>query len=51
MSFEKKYPFFTSGNSVLSFNNYLVEGENIFLSTGGNAIVNFGNYIYCDTKV
>ena len=41
MSFEKKYPFFTSGNSVLSFNNYLVEGENIFLSTGGNAIVNF----------
>ena len=38
---EKKYPFFTSGNSVLSFNNYLVEGENIFLSTGGNAIVNF----------
>ncbi len=35
------YPFFTSGESVLSFSEFLVDGENIFLSTGGNAVVKF----------
>ncbi|MDR2125445.1 MAG: restriction endonuclease subunit S, partial [Prevotellaceae bacterium] len=35
------YPFFTSGESVLKFNEYLVDGENVFLSTGGNAVVKF----------
>lgn len=38
-----QYPFFTSGEQILSFNSYLVEGENIYLSTGGNAVVNFYN--------
>lgn len=36
-----KYPFFTSGESVLSADSYLVDGENIFLSTGGNAVVKY----------
>ncbi|MCL2039387.1 MAG: restriction endonuclease subunit S [Bacteroidetes bacterium] len=36
-----EYPFFTSGDSVFKFNEYLVDGENIYLSTGGNAIVKF----------
>ena len=31
-----KYPFFTSGEKVLSYDNYLVDGFNIFLNTGGN---------------
>jgi len=31
-----KYPFFTSGESVLAFDEYLVDGFNIFLNTGGN---------------
>lgn len=34
-----KYPFFTSGESVLTYSDYLVENNNIYLSTGGNAIV------------
>jgi type I restriction enzyme M protein len=38
-----EYPFFTSGESVLKFNKYLVENENIYLSTGGNALVKFYN--------
>lgn len=36
-----KYPFFTSGIKVLNFNKYLVENDNIFLSTGGNAIIKY----------
>lgn len=38
-----KYPFFTSGTNVYRYNKYLIEGKNIFLSTGGNAIVQFYN--------
>lgn len=33
------YPFFTSGETVLSYDNYLVDGENLFLSTGGSAYI------------
>jgi type I restriction enzyme M protein len=35
------YPFFTSGESVFQFDKYLVDNQNIYLSTGGNAIVKF----------
>lgn len=35
------YPFFTSGENIYSYNKYLVDGENIFISTGGNAVVKF----------
>jgi type I restriction enzyme M protein len=38
-----EYLFFTSGESVLKFNEYLVENENIYLSTGGNAVVKYYN--------
>ncbi|MFT5250015.1 MAG: type I restriction enzyme S subunit [bacterium] len=37
----EQYPFFTSGVKILCFNDYLVEGKNIFMSTGGNAQVKF----------
>ena len=36
-----KYPFFTSGESILEWNDYLVEGRNLFFNTGGNADVKF----------
>lgn len=36
-----EYPFFTSGESILEWNNYLVDGRNLFLNTGGNADVKF----------
>ena len=35
------YPFFTSGDSILKSNKYLVDGRNIFMNTGGNADVKF----------
>jgi len=35
------YPFFTSGEKVLLHDDYLIEGENLFLSTGGIANVKF----------
>lgn len=35
------YPFFTSGSSVLEYNEALVSGRNIFLNTGGVAGVVF----------
>ena len=38
---EGDYLFFTSGESVFKFNEYLVDNQNIYLSTGGNAIVKF----------
>ncbi|EAI4208539.1 restriction endonuclease, partial [Campylobacter coli] len=38
-----KYPFFTSGTNIYRYDEYLIEGKNIFLSTGGNAIVQFYN--------
>ncbi len=37
------YPFFTSGNSMLTFNDFLLDNENIYLSTGGNAIIKYFN--------
>ena len=40
---EGEYPFFTSGETVFKFNDYLVDNQNIYLSTGGNAIVKFYN--------
>jgi len=36
-----KYHFFTSGENILKYTEYLVENENIYLSTGGNAIVKY----------
>ena len=36
-----EYPFFTSGESILEWNDYLVDGRNLFLNTGGNADVKF----------
>lgn len=36
-----KYPFFTSGENILSFDDFLCDGETIFLNTGGNASVKF----------
>lgn len=35
------FPFFTSGDAILSWHKSLVDGRNIFLNTGGNAGVNF----------
>ena len=37
------YPFFTSGEDVLTHSNYLVDNENLFLSTGGTAYVYYYN--------
>lgn len=39
--FGKEFPFFTSGDSVLSWTDSLVDDRNIFLNTGGNAGVKF----------
>jgi len=38
-----EYPFFTSGEKVLTHDKYLVDGENIFLATGGYATVKYYN--------
>lgn len=38
-----EYPFFTSGESVLIHNEFLVSGEKIFLATGGKANVKYFN--------
>lgn len=35
------FPFFTSGENILRFDSFLVDGRNIFLNTGGNAGVSF----------
>jgi len=37
------YNFFTSGENVLKFNEFLVDSENIYLSTGGNAVIKYYN--------
>lgn len=37
------YKFYTSGENVLLHNDFLVEGENIFLATGGVANVKYSN--------
>lgn len=36
-----KYPFFTSGNEIYKSNDYLCDGETIFISTGGKAYVKY----------
>lgn len=36
-----KYPFFTSGESILRWKDSIVDGRNCFLNTGGNADVKF----------
>jgi len=38
---DKIYNFFTSGEKILKFNDFLVDNENIYLSTGGNAIIKY----------
>jgi type I restriction enzyme S subunit len=38
-----EYPFYTSGEKVLTHDKYLVDGENIFLATGGYATVKYYN--------
>lgn len=38
-----KYPFYTSGLNIYRYDEALISGENIFLSTGGNALVQFYN--------
>ncbi len=35
------FPFFTSGKNIYRYTDFLVDGENIYLSTGGNAIVKY----------
>lgn len=35
------YPFFTSGESIMKSNKYIIDGRNIFMNTGGNADVKF----------
>lgn len=37
------YPFYTSGTNIYRYDESLISGENIYLSTGGNAIVQFYN--------
>ena len=41
--YEAKYPFFTSGENILSFDEFLCDNQTIFLNTGGNASVKFYN--------
>ena len=35
------YPFFTSGEAILTHSDYLVDCENLFLSTGGTAYIGY----------
>lgn len=37
------YPFYTSGTNIYRYDEALISGENIYLSTGGSAIVQFYN--------
>ena len=47
---EAKYPFFTSGENILSFDNFLCDNQTIFLNDGGVAGVKFydGKVAYSD---
>ena len=36
-----QYPFFTSGDAILNWDIFFVDGRNCFLNTGGNADVKF----------
>ncbi|WQT58333.1 restriction endonuclease subunit S [Helicobacter pylori] len=38
---QDKYPFFTSGDNVLSYPKSIIDGRNCFLNTGGNASIKF----------
>lgn len=40
-NFSGNFPFFTSGENILRYENFLVDGRNIFLNTGGNAGIKF----------
>ncbi|MCQ2609126.1 MAG: restriction endonuclease subunit S, partial [Bacteroidales bacterium] len=37
------YPFFTSGLTVYRHDDFLVDGENIYMATGGNATIQYYN--------
>ena len=43
-----EYPFFTNGEEILSCDNQIIDGENLFISTGGKAGIKFykGNASY-----
>lgn len=43
-----EFPFFTSGDEIVDYNEYYVDGFNLFLNTGGNADVKsyFGKAAY-----
>ena len=36
-----RYPFYTSGQAILEYDSFLVDGENIFINTGGAFDVKF----------
>ncbi|MFP6243842.1 restriction endonuclease subunit S [Helicobacter pylori] len=38
---QDKYPFFTSGDNILSYPKSIIDGRNCFLNTGGNAGIKF----------
>ncbi|GAA7639277.1 hypothetical protein JP0138_06290 [Helicobacter pylori] len=38
---QDKYPFFTSGDNILSYPKAIIDGRNCFLNTGGNASIKF----------
>ncbi|GAA7945166.1 hypothetical protein HpMS27_03120 [Helicobacter pylori] len=38
---QDKYPFFTSGDNILSYPKAIIDGRNCFLNTGGNADIKF----------
>ncbi|OKB25082.1 restriction endonuclease subunit S [Helicobacter pylori] len=38
---QDKYPFFTSGDNILSYPKAIIDGRNCFLNTGGNAGIKF----------
>jgi len=43
-----KYPFFTSGDKILTHSRYIVEGKNIFIGDGGESAIyyHYGNAAY-----
>lgn len=45
--YTKQYPFYTSGENIYTSNEHLVNGENIFISTGGRACVKYYNGDAC----
>ncbi len=38
---QDKYPFFTSGDNILSYPKAIIDGRNCFLNTGGNVGIKF----------